>query len=110
MLVVYCVQAELAFATAAVRDAVLADITARIGSRPRWRETTAQATALDIGAHGIVVETRFTSKADQADLLARVEAFATGARQPLPGSSLRLHDCPHDGGGVPCSGVTARTW
>ncbi len=68
------------------------------------------AAALDFGEFGLLIDARFSAKADQADLLARVEAFATGARLPLPGSSLRLHDCTHDETATPCASPTARTW
>ncbi len=107
---VYHACAVLAFSTAARRDAVLADVQSRIANRPRWGTTTVVAMALEIGEHGLVIDTRFTSKADQSDLMSRVEAFATGARLPLAGSEVRLHDCTHDESPQPCVSGAVRVW
>jgi hypothetical protein len=109
--VVYALQAELAFSTAARRDAVLADINSQIASRPRWGESTATAAAVSAGANGIVLELRFTSRADADAVRARIESFASGQRLPLAGSVLRAHDCSHDAANPsPCVGVTTRAW
>ena len=108
---VYAMQAELAFSTAARRDAVLADINSQIASRPRWGQSTAVASAVTAGANGILLELRFTSRADLDAVKARIESFATGQRSPLAGSFIDIHDCTHDAANPqPCSGVTRRVW
>ena len=108
---VYAMLGELAFSTAARRDAVLADINSQIANRPRWGTSTATAAAVTAGANGILLELRFTSQADLAAVKARIESFATGVRLPLAGSFMRTHDCTHDAKNPgPCTGVTTRMW
>ena len=107
---VYCASAQLAFSTAARRNAVLADAQARIAGKQRWSVDTLTAEPFRFGANGIRVELRFVSRADADDLMARVEAFATGVRAPLAGSWLTLHDCSHDEGTDVCTVVGRRDW
>lgn len=108
---VYCAQAELAFSTAARRDAVLADIQARIGSRQRFGVDLLEAAQLKQGPFGIRLTVYFRARADADDLIARLESFATGARAPLAGSWVRIalsgHDEPEHG---PCQIDALRAW
>lgn len=107
---VYCVQGVLTFSTAARRDAVLADVQTRIVGKARWQAEPEQLAATTIeNAAGITVEMRFVARADADDLMARIGAFATGARAPSAGSWLRVHDCSHDTD-VACGAGTLRTW
>ena len=107
---VYGVKLAAAFSTAARRDAVLADIQTRIASRPRWDVTTVEPRAFRFGAFGLYADMRFVTRADADDLKARVESFASGARAPLAGSSLVVHDCTHDEGTNSCAVVARRDW
>lgn len=113
----YCVLAQLAFTSAARRDAVLADLQQRISTRPRWGIDVLRADTVYLGpnktpnANGIVAELRFDARADQEDLKSRLEGFATGQRQPVAGSYIALHDCNHDEATpVTCVEVTRGTW
>ena len=107
---VYCLQAELAFSSAARRNTVLADIESRITGRPRWGIDVLEARAVKAGPNGIRAELRFTTRANQEDLRNRVESFATGQRAPLVGSWIALHDCPHDEGDGACTILARRGW
>lgn len=108
---VYCIQGELAFSTAARRDAVLADINQQIATKPRFGDSTAVAASVTAGANGIVLELRFSAKADLDTLKARIESFATGGRLPLAGSFVKTHDCTHDAvNPAPCTSVVLREW
>lgn len=107
---VFCAQAQLAFSSGARRDAVLADVEARIVGRPRWDADVLQAESFRFGTHGIRVELRFVSRADADDLLARMEAFAVGQRLPEPGSWMTVHDCTHDEATNACLVVARRDW
>lgn len=108
---VYCVQAELAFSTAARRDTVLSNLQAFVGSRGRWQTEPEYLIAVPttVGVNGISLEFRFTTRADADAVKARVESVASGVNAPLIGSTLRVHDCPHDVG-APCDPGTLRTW
>lgn len=107
---VYAVNALIAFSTTARRDAVLADMQSRIAGKPRWGVEIIEAAASHYGADGIRLELRFTSQADADDLKARIEAFATGARLPQPGSWLRVHSCTHDEATNNCALIAERVW
>lgn len=108
---VYCLQALLKFAVAARRDAVIADIQSRIAGRARWSLDVLEAVDSKEGLPSIAVELRFISRADQEDLQARVETFASGSRAPESGSWLSLHDCNHDEiEVVPCTLIAERVW
>jgi len=108
--VVYCVQAQLAFSTAARRDTVLSDITSRIAGKARWSVDTLQADSFRFGVNGIRVELRFTSRANADDLVSRIESFAVNARAPLAGSWLQIHNCPHDEGTDGCVVDARKDW
>jgi len=103
---VYCFQALLGFTTVARRDAVLADMQARIEGKARWGVERLEASTTKVGAPAIACELRFSARADLDDLGARIEAFATGVRTPTAGSWYSLHDCSHDGLGQPCVATT----
>ncbi len=113
---VYCVEFRGAFSTAARRDAVLADIQGRIAGRGRRQadEVVAARSLVDeaIGwTNGLAFSLRFVAPGDQADVAARVQEFATGARAPLAGSRLTVHDCSHDEDPPrPCGPVVVREW
>lgn len=112
---VYAAEFRGAFTSAARRDAVRADIEARIAARPRWSIDLIASADLsgDLagGANGLTFSIRFLSRADQDDLVARIQAFATGVRAPIAGSTLTVHDCPHDEDPPsPCAAVAARVW
>lgn len=107
---VFCVQAQLAFSSAARRDAVLADIQSRISTRNRWDVTVLETRPFRFGANGLYCEARFTTRADADDLNSRVQSFATGVRTPLAGSWLTVHDCTHDEGTNSCSLAARRDW
>lgn len=107
---VYCVQLQAAFTSAARRDAVLADIQTWIAGKSRWSVDVLQAVPLRFGANGIQVELRFTSQADADGLKTRVESFATGVRTPIPESWVRVHTCTHDEGTNTCNAIVQRLW
>src|SRR5688500_14183826 len=111
---IFALRAELAFSTAARRDAVLADIQAQIANRARWGVDDLRATALEFAGqpqpNGIYAELRFTTRADQESLRARIDAFATGTRAPLSGSTATLHDCDHDNPAAACAITVQRVW
>jgi hypothetical protein len=105
---VFAVQAALAFTTVNRRNNVLNGITARIAGRPRWSVDELISQPIPrVGANGLYAELRFVSKADQADLETRMNELFP-ANPPLPGSWIRLHDCPHDenAGGCPAGVLT----
>lgn len=109
---VYCVQAQLLFSSAARRDAVLSDMQSRIATKQRWGVETLEAFNFirSTPVNGISARLRFVTKADADDLKARVENFATGPRAPLAGSWIRVHDCSHDEGTDNCTSIVERTW
>jgi hypothetical protein len=107
---VYCVLAELAFSSSARRQLVLDDIVARIAGRARWGVDEVEATVRKDGAVSIKIQLRFVSRLDADDLMARIDAFATGQRTPLAGSWLTVHDCSHDGPPQPCVPDARRDW
>lgn len=101
---VHDIQLRAAFGTAARRDAVRDAIVTRIQGRPRWGIDEIEVgpiTLLVDGVkttypNGLFADFRFTSRLDADDLRSRVEGFATGQRQPLPGSYVEIHLCRHD--------------
>lgn len=109
---VYCVQGALAFTSSARRNAVVTDIQTRISARPRFgtdvlksanvRLRTATLQTEPRGVNGIRFEMRFTNRSDADDLIARIQAFATGLRLPVAGSFVAVHNCTHDGTPDPC--------
>lgn len=111
---VYCLQAALAFTSAARRDAVLNGIATRIAGRPRWGVDELQAVSLAPripgGTDGLRTTLRFVSRADEEDLMARIEALATGQRTPIDGSWVALHDCGHDDEEGACAPAERREW
>lgn len=106
---VFCVQAELAFGTAKIRDQVLAFLQQKVAAAEKWDGTTLVSEAVGPGTNGLRMEVRFTTRPAQVDVLESTSAFTVGARAPWPGSWMRLHDCRHDEGGA-CSGVSERRW
>lgn len=107
---VYCVNGTISFSTAARRDAVLADMQARIVGKQRWGIEVLSASGSRVGPNGINVELRFSSQADADDLRARLEAFATGVRVPAAGSWLRVSSCTHDEGSNSCVVLAEKVW
>jgi len=107
---VYCVQAELLFATEARRDLVADAVETRIAGRARFAVDVVTRLPRTDEGFGLIVELRFTSRADQADLDSHVQSFATGARAPLPGSRIWIHDCSSSEATVPCVITSERTW
>lgn len=108
---VFCIQAQLLFATAARRDNVRTQIETRIAGRPRWSVDTIVSTDLPNRPNALLVDLRFTIRANQTDLRDRVEAVAIGANAPQPGSWMRVHDCSHDEGTNVCTPtLVTRTW
>lgn len=105
---VYCVQGQLAFSGGSRRNAVRTDVESRIAARQRWGVDTLAAVTLR-GEPVLLVSLRFVSRLDADDLVARIQAFATGQRRPLAGSWLRVHGCTHDAAGV-CESGTRITW
>ena len=107
---VFCVLAELAFPSAAIRDANLADIVQAVGQTPHWETNVLQAQPLKQGQFGIRASLRFISQQDEEQLFAFIENVAVGARLPLPGSVMTLHNCTHDEGTNDCVVTATRTW
>ena len=109
---VYASQALLSYSTAVRRDEAQAFISNDHGSKQKWGPVTNQAITDEAGNPAVSVEIRFTSKADSVDLMNKVIAQATGARLPLPGSWMTIHDCSHDPAqaDVPCVIETRHTW
>lgn len=102
---VYAAHMRAAFSTAARRDQILSDIQNRFLGKPRWDADATVCVAADLrgvekgitdGQFGIIFDCTFTARQDADELLARVQAFATGQRQPVAGSWLAIHDCDHD--------------
>jgi len=106
----FCAQATLGFTNATRRNAVLADVESWIAGRPQWGDSTVESATTRAGAPAVLLTIRFTTRVDQEDLLARVQAFATGVRTPVAGSWFRLHDCPHDESDLPCAVASEVTW
>ena len=98
---VYAAQAGLSFSTVTARNDVQAAIAGIHGSKQKWGATVNQAGTDMQGRPALSVEMRFTSKADSQDLMAKIKQQAVGARLPLSGSWVRIHDCPHDGPSAP---------
>ena len=107
---VYAIQGELAFNTAARRNTILAAIQNRIAARPRWGIDVLEARDLKIGANGILLELRFNAPSDRDDLSTFVQSQATGPNAPVAGSWLSIHPCPHDEDQGACVATVARTW
>ena len=108
---VYALQAQLAFATEARRDNVATAVETRIAGKPRFGLDYLSRQPVNDDPWGLIVELRFTSRADQEDLQARIDAVATGANAPLAGSYVRIHDCPHDETeAAACEIAAERTW
>lgn len=112
---VYALQGQLTFTTAARRDTVLANLQARIAGRARFGVEylgSMDFTKYGLGANGIWINLRFRAKADQDDLIARIDAVGTGVNAPQPGSWLDIHDCAADvePPAPQCVLTRARTW
>lgn len=73
-------------------------------------EALTLATALNIGANGLVIDVRMRNANDADALLNRILSFATGQRTPIAGSVIQTHPCPHDVGPnpPPCPTPTIR--
>lgn len=99
------------FATAARRNNIRTQLETRIAGRPRFDVDTIVSTDLPNRPNALLIELRFTTRANQTDLRDRIEALAIGANAPQPGSWMRVHDCPHDEGTNSCgSTLVERTW
>lgn len=111
---VYCLQARLAFSTAARRNNVRTSILNRVASRQRWgvEEVLAIDTRPRIagGQNGLAVDNlRFVSRADVDDLKALLDSL-WAANPPLVGSWIQVHDCSHDEGRDVCAVTFRRDW
>ena len=107
---VYCVQIQVAFSTAAHRDTVLSAMETRIAGKPRWSVDVLETASFRFGANGLMAELRFVSSANADDLKARLEAVAISAVTPLAGSWVRVHTCTHDEATNLCTVVAERIW
>lgn len=108
---VYAVQIDLEFATAVVRDTTLLGLQTRIGSKSRFGVLRTDAVTARSGNHGLVVDVRFTARADMEDLKAWLEATAVGPNAPLAGSRVRIHECSHDAADPqPCTIEAETIW
>ena len=109
---VYCLQASVAFATAANRDTQLAALVASINGQAKWGVTTATAVQPPEPGFWLWFEARFVSEANQQALDNRLENFRGGPPANRPtGGWVRLHPCPHDEAGQACpDAVTTRTF
>lgn len=109
-LMVFGVQALLAFNTAQRRNTIQNAITTRISGKGRFGADRLTGTANRVGPNGLAVELRFVTKLDADDLQAFIEAQATGQNTPLDGSWLRVHECSHDEGTNVCTPLFERVW
>jgi hypothetical protein len=105
---VYCINAELAFATAAANDLIFANLVAGITSPLRFGAEQFQKAATRFGPNGIYIIMRFRDRDDATAFRDLIEAQAL-VRAPRPGSFYRIHDCSHDGQGS-CTAGTRREW
>ncbi len=94
---VTALRADLAFTSAARRDQVQANLALFFVGKLMLGEALNLATAeLPLGSHGLMVDVRMHNEKDTNALLARIEAFASGARTPIAGSTVKTHPCSHD--------------
>lgn len=109
---IFCLQAQLLLSSANARDAVRDDVAARIVGKQRFGVDVIYASVTRGGGSPVLnVELRFVTELDRDDLVARIEAFATGPRTPQPGSWYQLHDCTHDiDDAGPCVIESRREW
>lgn len=106
---VYCLQANLAFSTATRRNNVANAITTRINGKPRWSVDQVLSVPTRAGTNGLMIELRFVSKADQADLESRMASLFP-ANPPLAGSWMTIHDCTHDEATNDCVVTGVQEW
>jgi hypothetical protein len=101
----------LAFSNATRRNNVLNAVNTRIQGKNRWG--VEQVTAVDfrprLGQNGLLLELRFTLKADADDLADRM-AQLFPANPPIAGSWMEAHDCTHDQGENICGSLVRQTW
>jgi hypothetical protein len=94
---VYCVQAQLAFRSAARRDQISQNIQTRLAQTTPWGEVIRTDYVNENGDPAVALEVRFNTRVEQEafwnDALA---AVGTGINGPVTGSELTRHDCPHD--------------
>jgi hypothetical protein len=105
---IYCLNAELAFASSAANDLIFAALLAGITSQLRFGAEQFEKAATKPGPFGQFIIMRFRVRADCVAFRDLIEAQAL-VRTPRPGSFYRIHDCLHDEAGN-CSVGTVRSW
>jgi hypothetical protein len=94
---VFCVQADLAFRNESRRNQISSNIQTRLAQTVPWGVVVRQDYAKDNGDPAVLLEVRFTTRAQQeAFWNDAIAAVGTGINGPVTGSSLTRHDCTHD--------------
>jgi hypothetical protein len=95
--VVYCVQAALAFQNASRRNQISSNIQTRLAQTTPWGVVTRQDYTADNGSPAVLLEVRFTTRAEQESFWNdAIAAVGSGVNGPVTGSRIWRHDCPHD--------------
>lgn len=105
---IYCINAELAFANSAATNLIFANLLAGITSQLRFGAEQFQKAATRFGPDGIFIIMRFRDRDEATTFRDLIEAQAL-LRAPRPGSFYRIHDCSHDEAGA-CPAGTRREW
>lgn len=107
----YAIQMLVGFRNTARRDAVAANIAAKL-TAPQWGQPFTENTAMrGTGDPALLVEARFTNRADRDALWADLDAaLGQGVNGPVTGSRAWQHDCPHDEGTGACVTSLERLW
>lgn len=105
---VYSLQGDLAYATEAARDQVLAQIQQAVEGRARWGVDLLKAETIpDFRWEGppqpghvpcVRFGLRFTTRQSRDQVVQAIENLATGQRLPLDSSWFQIHDCRDDEG------------
>jgi hypothetical protein len=104
---VYAVQAFLKFGSTSARDQVKDD--AETFTAEKWGIERIESVEWE-GDPSLVIELRFESKVNQNALTNRLDQFLSGPLEPLSGSFVNWHDCPHDESTKSCVPDDGVTW
>lgn len=102
---IYCLNAELAFATRAANDAVFTALVGSITSQLRVGAEQFEKKNSKFGPFGMFIIMRFRASADARALGDLIAAQAV-INPPQPGSFYRIHSCRHDEKGACDPGTT----
>lgn len=95
---IWCINAELAFATAGANDLIFANLLAGVTSQLRFGAEQFQKAPNRFGPNGMFIIMRFRVRTDADDFKTLIDQQAV-LRTPRPGSFYRIHDCLHDEAG-----------